>query len=123
MKALINISGQQFYSSTIDQAIEQCFDKENCAIIVDENCLAELMVKGEEAVRESVNQIIVVSENLNTVYPLFEEENMLLISAVGVEEAIKFFVFSAELSSDVVYVSEKKEAELQHVVELISEVS
>jgi hypothetical protein len=123
MNELVNIPGQQFYSSTIDQAIGKCSQKEQCAIIVDENCLAELIARGKEVVRKSVNQIIVVSGNLNAVYPLFEGEKVLLISAVSVEEAIKFSVFSAELSSDVIYVSDKKEAELQHVVELLSEVS
>jgi len=123
MDKLINISGQQFYSSTIDQTIEQCTPNKKCAIIVDENCLAEFIACGKEIVRNSVNQIIVVSENLNAVYPLFEGENVLLISAVSIEEAIKVAVFSTELSNDVVYVSNKEAAELQYVVELLSVVS
>ena len=67
--------------------------------------------------------LFVVSENLNAVYPLFEGENVLLISAVSIEEAIKVAVFSTELSNDVVYVSNKEAAELQYVVELLSVVS
>jgi len=45
MNELINISGQQFYSARIDQAVEQCSQKSKCAIIVAENCLAESFVK------------------------------------------------------------------------------
>ena len=60
MDKLINISGQQFYSSTIDQTIEQCTPNKKCAIIVDENCLAEFIACGKEIVRNSVNQIIVI---------------------------------------------------------------
>jgi hypothetical protein len=123
MNKLINILGQQFYTANIDQIIEQCSQKEKCALVIDENYLVEFLSRSEEIVGKSVNQIIVISENLNTVFPLFEDEKVLLISAINIKEAMKVAVFGAELSNDVVCVSDQDASELKSVLKLIGEES
>jgi len=67
-------------------------------------------------VRKSVNQIIVVGEKLNVVYPLFETDNVLLISSGSFEDVRKGSVFGVELSCSVVYDSNNKETALKHIV-------
>lgn len=120
MNELINILDQQFYTANIDQVIEHCSQKEKCALVIDENYLVEFLSRSEGIVGESVNQIIVISENLNAVFPLFEDEKVLLISAINVEEAMKIAVFGAELSNDAVCVSDQDASELKSALKLIS---
>ncbi len=115
----INILDQQFYSFNIDEIVKECSSEKRCTLIIDENNLAEFLAQCKEFVGKSVNQIIVISENLNTVSNHFEGINVLLISAKSIEEAVKFSIYGASLSSNVVYVSDKGENELQRVLKLI----
>ena len=117
------MSSRQTYVSSIEQAVKLCSVKEKCALVVDEKFFDEFLIQSKSLTEKSVNQIIVVSENLNMVYPLFKDKNMLLISVSDIEEALKFYVFGAELSNEVVFVSDKNETELQREVELLSELS
>ena len=120
MKELINISGQQFYYSIIDQVIERCSQKENCAIIIDENCLDEFMDNAKELVGISVNQLIINSKNLNKALVQLEGANVLLTSVGSLEEAVKISICGIELSKHVVCISEKSESEVGIVLESIA---
>ena len=120
MDMLIDISEQQFYSAKIDQLVEECSQKERCALIIDEKELEEFISKSKAVVGESVNQIIVISENLNAVHPLFEGEKVLLISALNYEEAMKIAISGTELSQQVICIADKEDSELKRVFEEIS---
>jgi len=119
MNELINISGQQFYSATIDQVIERCSHKERCAIIIDENYLGEFVANSKDIVGESVNQIVIISENLNAVLAQLKGLNVLLISVGSFEEAVKISILGSELSKNVICISEKSNSELKSVIEVI----
>ena len=120
MDMLIDISEQQFYSAKIDHLVEKCSQKERCAIIIDEKELEEFISKSKAIVGKSVNQIIVISENLNTVHPLFEGEKVLLISALNYEEAVKIAISGVELSQQVICIADKEDSVLKRVIEEIS---
>ena len=120
MIELINISGQQFYAFKTDELIKVSNRKDKCAIIIDENNLAEFISRSIDLIRESVSQIIIIGKNLNNVYPLLKEEKVLLISALSFEEAVTFSVLGVKLNSDVVYISNKKEVELRKLLEFLS---
>ena len=107
MQELINISGQQFYYSTIDQVIDSCSQKENCAIVIDENYLDEFVQNKNDIVGDSINQIIVISDNVNTVLSRLEGVSVLLLAAVSLEEAARLAVLGEALSKDVVCISKE----------------
>ncbi|MDG1476684.1 MAG: hypothetical protein P8Q14_06035 [Vicingaceae bacterium] len=117
---LIDISGQQFYSTTIDQLAEECSQKERCALIIDEKELTEFTSKSKTVVGKSVNQIIVISESLNAIHTLFEGEKVLLISVLNYEEAVKIAVSGVELSQQVICIADKEGSELKRVFEELS---
>lgn len=116
MQELINISGQQFYYSTIDQVIESCSQKENCAIVIDENYLDEFVQNKNDIVGDCVNQIIVISENVNTVLSLLEGVSVLLLAAVSLEEAARLAVLGEALSKEVVCVSKEDKTTVNEVL-------
>ena len=57
MKGLINISDYQIYVSTVDQAIEQCSQKERCALVVDENCVDEFIAQSKRIVVKLLSEV------------------------------------------------------------------
>ena len=104
MQELINISGQQFYYSTIDKVIESCSQKENCAIIIDENYLDEFLKNGNDVIGSNINQIIIISESVNTVLSRLEGVSVFLLAAVSLKDAVKLAVLGEALSKVVVCV-------------------
>ena len=104
MQELINISDQLFYYSTIDKVIESCSQKENCAIIIDENYLNEFLVNGNDVIGSNINQIIIISECVNTVLSRLEGVSVLLLAAVSLKDAVKLAVLGEALSKVVVCV-------------------
>lgn len=120
MNEVINILDQQFYSAEINQAIEQCYQNEKCAIIIDEEQLNDFLSLGKEIVGKQVNQIIIISENLNMSYPLFEGCYVLLVSVVSFENAIKIARSGAELINVVVSISDSAEIAHKRLVEILS---
>ena len=107
MQELINISGQKFYYSTIDQVIESCSQKENCAIIIDENYLDQFLKNGDDVIGSNINQIIIISESVNTVLSRLEGVSVFLLAAVSLKDAVKLAVLGEALSKDVVCISKE----------------
>jgi len=120
MNDLNNISDQQLSTYTIDQALEKCSQEEFCTLIADESCLVDFIARDIGVVKSFVNNIIVVRDKLNSVYPFLKNESLLLGLSLSIDKAIMFSFFGAKLCSDLIYVSEKKEAELESVVESLS---
>ena len=119
MKELINISGQQFYYSTIDQVIERCSDKEGCAIIIDESHLNDFLNKGDKIIGECVNQIIIISENVNTAITKLEGVAVLLIAANSFEEAVRVAILGEALSKEVICIPKEDESTVGQIIEVI----
>jgi len=107
MQELINISGQQFYYSTIDKVIESCSQKENCAIVIDENYLDQFLEEGNNVIGSNINKIIIISESVNTVLSQLEGVSVLLLAAVSLKDAVKLAVLGEALSKVVVCVSKE----------------
>lgn len=119
MKELINISGQQFYSSSVDQVIERCSDKENCAIIIDESHLDEFLSKGENIIGKCVNQIIIISENVNAALSKLEGVVVLLIAVNSFEEAVRVTILGEKLSKEVICILKEDENKIGEIIDLI----
>ncbi len=116
MQELIKISGQQFYYSTIDKVIESCSQKENCAIIIDENYLDEFLKNGDNVIGSSINQIIIISESVNTVLSRLEGVSVFLLAAVSLEDAVKLAILGEALSKEVVCVPKEDAASVTKVL-------
>ncbi len=122
MQELIKISDQQFYYSTIDQVIESCSQKENCAIIIDEYYLDEFLKNGGDVIGSNINQIIIISECVRNLLSNLKGVSVLLLSAVSLEDALKLAVLAEALSKDVVCVPKEDEAAVsKHLKELTGE--
>ena len=119
MEGLINIGGQQFYYSTIDQVVDKCSRLESCAIIVDEIHLDELLAKGEPIIGKCVNQIIIISQNVNKALKKLENKNLLLLAACNLKEAIRIGVLGEGMFKDIICIPKQEESELKSIVELI----
>jgi len=115
MELLNNISGQQFYFSTVSEIEKLKTLNSNCAIVIDEDNLNKLL--SEDWVDKKVNQIIIITEN---VYPAMEQikaENILLIAVSGVEQAIGFTMYKPVISKNVVFITGDK-SEVERIVKL-----
>tara|TARA_B100000809_G_scaffold60199_1_gene56735 strand:- start:6856 stop:7224 length:369 start_codon:yes stop_codon:yes gene_type:complete len=120
MLNLLDISGQKFYYSTIEEVIESCSQNENCAIIIDENYLEEFLVNGNDIIGPNINQIIIISDSVNTVLSKLEGVSVLLLAAVSLKDAVRLAILGEALSSVVVCVpKEDKES----VIKILSEVA
>jgi len=119
MKELINISGQQFYFSTIDQVIERCSQKEKCAIIIDESHLDEFIKKGGDVVGDTVDQLIIISENVDTAFTQLEGVDILLIAAVSFEEAVRVAIYGTTLSKEVICIPKEDERTVGDIIDII----
>jgi hypothetical protein len=102
MHKLTNISVQQFYYSTIDQLIERCSQQEKCALIIDNNQFDDLVNKGMNIIGDSVNQIIIISGNMNTSLPQLIGKDVLLMAADNFEQAARFAIYGEALSTNVI---------------------
>lgn len=115
MIELINISGCKFYYSTIDQVIERCSQMKKRSVIIDENYLEEFL-KSNNVVGLCINQIIIISKNVDKALSQLEGRNVLMISAGSFEEAIKISLFGVELSDGVICIVDREESDVQEVI-------
>lgn len=115
MSDVINISDLQFNTSSIEEVSEKCISKNKCALIISENDVTSMMSKSKDVVGKSVNQIIIISEDLSSVSNAFEGINVLLISAKSLEEAVQLSV-TGEYSEEVIYVSNNGGDDLKQVI-------
>lgn len=107
MQELINISGQQFYYSSIEQVIESCSQKENCAIIIDEGYLDQFFENGNDLIGSNINKIIIIGESVNTLLSQLEGVSVLLLAAAGLKDALKIALLGEALSKVVFCVSKE----------------
>ncbi|MBL4593561.1 MAG: hypothetical protein JKX68_07080 [Flavobacteriales bacterium] len=119
MKKLINISGQQFYYSTVDQVIERCSQKEKCAVIIDESHLDEFLAKGKNIIGECVDQIIIISESVDTALSQLEGVSVLLIAAGSFEEAVRVVILGTALTKEVVCIPKEDESSVGQIIDII----
>ena len=119
MKELINILGQQFYYSTVDQVIEKCSQKERYAIIIDESHLDEFLTKGENIIDEYVDHIIIISEKINTAAARLEGVKVLLIAAESFEEAVRLIILGAALNKEIVCIPKEDENTVGEIIDVI----
>ena len=119
MQELINISGQQFYYSKVEEGFDSCSQKENCAIIIDENSLETLVKNGDNIIRSNVNQLIIISKSVNAVLSEMEGVSVLLLAAVSLKDAVKLAVLGSALSQNVVVCVQGEDARV--VVEVLTE--
>ena len=119
MEELINIGDQQFYYSTIDQVVDKCSQKERCAIIVDEHHLGELLAKGEPIIGKCVNQIIIISDKVNSALEQLENKDVLLLAALDLQEAIRFAILGEDLNKHIICVPKVDGNELKNIIELL----
>ncbi len=116
---MINIGAQQFYYSTIDQVIERCSQENNCAIIIDESHLGEFLTKGVNVVGKCVNQMIIISENLNTVLSQMGGVSVLLIAVGSFEEAVRIALLGEALIKEVICIPKEDENTVREIIDVI----
>jgi hypothetical protein len=119
VKELINIGGQQFYYSTVEQVIDRCAKKEACAIIIDKIHLNELLTKGESIIGECVNQIIIISDDVNDAFTKLEGIGVLLIAAENFEEATRLAILGSAMSNAVICIPKEDEKTVGNIIEVI----
>lgn len=117
MEKLIKIAGQQFYYSTVKDL--EFFQKEKCAIIIDEIHLDELLNSRTDLIKGCVSQLIIIVDELNVIQQRLKNENVFLLAATNFEEAIRFAVLSVELNTDVICMPKKSKEELSEVMNLL----
>lgn len=103
MKELTNIQGQQFYHASVSDFLKFCSEN-NCALIIDEDNAKVLLQEGIDNLKNTVSQIIYISENVGTLLKSFIGVNVFIMSASSVEQAVKFAVHSNALNNNVVCV-------------------
>ena len=119
MKELINIAEQKFYYTSIDHLIEQCSQYEECALIIDNNQFDDLLSKGEEIIGACVNQLIIISGNMNTSITQLIGKDVLLMAADNFEQAVKFTIFGEALSKNIMCVVDQDENSLKSILGVI----
>lgn len=117
MKELINITGQKFYYTSINQLIERCPQQEECALIIDSNQFDEFISKGMNTIGACVNQLIIISGNMNTSLSQLIGKDLLLMAADNFEEAAKFAIFGEALSKNVMCAVGHDEKSLKTILE------
>ena len=119
MKEWVNISGQKFYYSTIEQLKDRCAQKEKCAIIIDDNHLEEFLTSGDSIIGRCVDQIIIISENVDTALIQLKDENLLLLSASSFEEAVRFAILGEKFFHDVICIPKEDENSAIKIIKAI----
>ena len=119
MEELINIAGKQFYYSTMDQLIERCSQKEKCALIIDNDHIDELLNKAMDIIGTCVNQLIIVSGNVNTTLPHFIGKDVLIMAADNFEEAVRFAIYGDALSKEVICIPKEEDNIKGKIVDII----
>lgn len=118
MKELINISGQQFYYSTLEELKGRWSQKEKCAIIIDEIYLNEFLSNGGNIIGES-GQIIIISESVNAALSKLEGINVLLIAAGSFEEAVRIAILGSALIKKVICILKDDEDKVGEIIDVI----
>lgn len=103
MKELANIQGQQFYSASVSESLSFCSEN-NCAIVIDDVYLKQLIDTGLENLRDRVSQIIIISDTVNAAVAPLTGVNVFLIAANGLGQAIELAKHSSLLNNKVVCV-------------------
>jgi len=120
MEELINIGNQHFYYSTVDQIEDDCALKESCAIIIDDFLLEELLGKGFTMIGKNVNQIIIISENVNKALSQLIGKDVLLLSAGSLKEAVGIAVLGEDLNKYIICIPKEDKDGAKSIVELLS---
>lgn len=120
MNELIKIADQQFYYSTIDKGFESFSQKENCAIIIDENYFVEFLKNADDFIGSNINQLIIISESVHAVLDQLEGVNVLLVAAVSFEDAVRLAILGEALSKEVVCVPKE---DIAFVTKVLSNMS
>jgi len=116
LKELNNISGQQFYYSTLAELAGRWSQKERCAIIIDESYLDEFLSSDGNIIDES-SQIIIISENVDSALSQLEGVNILLIAVGSFKEAVKIAISGSALSKKVICLSKEDEKTVGNILD------
>jgi len=119
MDPLVKIKGQEFHTVALNEVSVSCSHTNRCVVVIDESDLVAFVENGMENILTSVNQIIIISKNLNSARTLFEGINVLLISVQNLEEAMKVSVMGEGYSKEVAYVTNEDSSEWQRLVEML----
>ncbi|MGB0882146.1 MAG: hypothetical protein ACPGSO_04275 [Vicingaceae bacterium] len=110
MQKLVKILDQQFYYSVIENIHTLCSQKEISTIIIDDIYFDELLEKSKNSIGSNINQIIIISENINQIISKLVGLDVLLLAAQDLEEAINLAVLGEPLSNSVAcFVKESEE--------------
>lgn len=105
MEVLINTPGQTFYYSSIEELLNYCEEKDNCAVIIFHADVNDFIEKLNDKINPCVSQLIVIAENVDDVVAKASDKNLLVISAVNTKDAIQIALNSSAMCKDVICVS------------------
>jgi hypothetical protein len=105
MEILINTPGQTFYYSSIEELLNYCEEKDNCAVIIFHTDVNDFIEKLNDKINPCVSQLIVIADNVNDVIAKTIDKNLLVISAVNIKDAIQIALNSSAMCKDVICVS------------------
>jgi len=108
MEILINTPGQTFYYSSIEELLTYCEDKHNCAVIVYQSDVNDFIDKIKNTLKNCINQIIVIAENIDDVVEQIKECDALVISAIDIKDAIQIALNSSSMCKEVICVSQSE---------------
>ena len=118
MESLVTIKDQRFYTADVSKLIEFSADNK-CAIIISENYLSELISSNANFSTNGLNQLIIISESLNTSLPDFIGKPVFILSAIGLEQAIGMAFQSEELNNNVICITGHDRSELKQIIESV----
>lgn len=118
MEPVITIKDQHFYYVGISELIT--FSNDNkCAVIIDEDQVQHLLDANPVIDGKHINQIIVISENLQSALSKLSGFCVFSMLAVDLDEAVRFSIFSADINQHVCCVTNVDKPKLKELVELV----
>lgn len=105
METLINTPGQTFYHSSIEELQNYCEKKDNCAVIIFQVDASDFIEKIKDKINSCVGQLIVIADNINDVFNKIKDNDLLIISALNMSDAIQIALNSAPICKEVICVS------------------
>ena len=106
MEKLIDTPGQSFYFSSIENLVNNSDSKKKCAVILTGEDLPIFYENAFHLIGECINQIIVIDENVNSLYQKIKDlSNVFIISASSIKDATRIALNSASLSKNVIYIT------------------
>ena len=105
MEVLINTPGQTFYYSSIEELLNYCEEKDNCAVIIFHVDVNDFIEKLNDKINSCISQLIVIADNVNDVIAKASDKNLLVISAVNIKDAIQIALNSSAMCKNVICVS------------------